>query len=328
MFARLALGFFCFSTLAQAVIDLKKVEADLKGPGLVGWVHGAVPEYREYVFTIRGTDFFEHLEISLIAANPNIAKTLATLQRHDQLRLSGVMLANTSGQVHVRVTAVTLLKRQPPAQAVPPYAHQTKLPQDLGQQGTVQVVVHAVGASGDILVVEYKDAVVPIFVQDKAQTQGLYRGDKIEIDYVLQAQPGAPTHLNLDKRSADPLRVLERIAVIDGQPLTLEGHLVLFPISPQITRQVYALRVTDARGLSLNYTLVNFDDDEGVAFGEIQAKADGFWKADAAAPTNGRNCFFKTGVKVKAIGTGTVISPNQANPQIWLTSANDLTLVP
>jgi hypothetical protein len=176
-----------------------------------------------------------------------------------------------------------------------------------------------------VLVVEYRDAVLPVFVRDKTQAASLYRGDKIRLHFKIQRHPVRPTHLVLDPKATKPIELLTPIKDQDGKPLDLEGALVYFPQSPQLRFGVYAIQVIDTDGLKLNYTLVNFEDPQ--VFADIRAKLESFWKANLATVENGRNCLINPQIKIRAVGRGNVMSPNQANPQILLEGVDSVSLV-
>jgi hypothetical protein len=51
-------------------------------------IHGAYPDLDLYVFTYRDpANFFESVDVSLVAGNPALGATLADLKRHDRVRI-------------------------------------------------------------------------------------------------------------------------------------------------------------------------------------------------------------------------------------------------
>ena len=88
---------------------------------------------------------------------------------------------------------------------VPPYHGASKLPSELVNQTQFVSKVHAIGEGGQILVVEYKNTLFPIFVRATEYTQGLFRGDIIRLAYQIQQKPEQPTHLQLNLKAEKPL---------------------------------------------------------------------------------------------------------------------------
>jgi len=172
---------------------------------------------------------------------------------------------------------------------------------------------------------EYRDAVVPVFVTKPALTQNLFRGDKVKLAFQIMKFPKHPTHLMLDAGAPQPVQVLESIASRNGEAITQEGYLVLFPQSPEILFSVFAMRQDDAEGTRLNFTLVNFDDPS--VFQAIRAKLQAAWDTHPEAVVNDRNQYLNRRVRVKVSGTLNEVSASQANPQILLKSPDDITVI-
>jgi hypothetical protein len=317
--------FFCQWVNAQS-IDMGAVEADLTGPGLQGWIHGAAADLNQFVFTYRDpADFFNHAEFSLIPADAAVLNALKTMKRHDEVLVFGKFNPGSSSQIHILVSKVQVVDAYDPGMPFPAHTREAQLPQDLEKATSLLATVHAIGAGGEILVVEYKDAVVPIFVSDKSLTKDLFRGDKIRVHYTIQKSPKHPAHLRLDPKATPAVELLDRIEAQHEQALTLEGSLVFFPKSPQLRFGIFALQVVDADGLKRNYTLVNFEDPQ--IFSDIRTKLTQLWDGSTEQAINGRNCLIKQGLRIRAEGIGNVVSPNQANPQILLEGPNSITLL-
>ena len=96
LFIVTAFSICCLSIGAMAV-DVDQIEKDLKGPGVTGWIHGAVHDRGLYVFTYRNPkNFFDYIEMSLLTKDPQIQEKLTTLNRHDKILVKGVF-PNVSG---------------------------------------------------------------------------------------------------------------------------------------------------------------------------------------------------------------------------------------
>lgn len=290
----------------------------LAGDGLEGWTHGAVPAAGLFVFTYRlPHDFFRYADFPMIPASREVARELAGLERHDRVRVFG-NLERMGPQRHLRVRRIEVIERFSAGVDAPPYVHDTTIPAALLSERELVGRVHGVDAGGQALVVEVADMVVPVFVTSPEHTRDLWRNDKIRLRYVVAAHPDRPTHLRLDPATPRPIEVLERIQAGHGQPIELEGDLVLFPRSPQIKFDIWALRIVGRDRVEREYTLVNFQDPE--LFKAIRNKLARGWKAHPGMAVNARNKFIKPGLRVRARGVLNVISPAQANPQILLSS--------
>src|SRR5690606_26041632 len=108
-------------------------------------------------------------------------------------------------------------------------------------------------------------------------------------------------------------------------PADVTGTLVLFPKSPQVTLDVWAVAETTQGGAQRQYTLINFDSME--IFQAILAKCAAAWATAPNDYVNGRNKLLHKTIKIRARGVFNVVDPNQANVQIFLSSADDLEIV-
>jgi hypothetical protein len=331
IFKGLALiGVFAFSaTLCGSAfaVDMKEVEKELTSTGVEGWIHGSVETQGIYVFTYRTPgNFFDYVEMSLVSDSPAIMKQLGTFDRHDKVRVKGAFIAdNPSPQKHIMISSVELLTKYTQPYPVEPYQHQAKIPDDLLGKNSATFLVHAIGGDGQILVVEYKDVILPIFVKNGALAKNLFRGDLVQLQYKIQKYPNEPVHLNLDPTASQPVQVLESIHAQHGKVVTLEGDLILFPKSPEINFNVFALKQDLPAGLSRQFTLVNFDSPD--VFAAIREKLQAEWDKFPGAYVNGRNKLVSFRIRVRATGTINEIDPSQANPQILLGSADSVQVI-
>lgn len=318
--------FFCLNANASG-LDLSELGRRLRSEGLVGRIHGSVSERDLWVFTYRKPDdFFSHYEFPLVPESEELVQKLSALRRHDQVWIKGQIIENRAPLAHILVAELEVRERWDTER--PPYSYDAQLPEELLARNEAAFRVHAVVNEGRVLVLEYKDSIVPVFVSQPQQTASLHRGDKIRLRYVVRAYPDRPTHLQPDPAVAQPLTVERSILEGHGTPVTREGYLVLFPKSPQIAFDVYALQEVDSDGLTLEYTLVNFDDVG--TFRAIREKLAAFWNAHADRSVVGRNKLVNRALRVRATGLLNVQDQNQANPQILLSNpdAVSVELVP
>lgn len=295
---------------------MKQLTQELESTGLIGNIHGAVGKSQLFVLSVREPkDFFSHREFSLLAKNQATFETLKQLKRHDRVCIQGKIINNPSPQPHIEVSSLQILEPWSPPTGFSPYQRETNLPAELKQHNSLIGKVHAIGAEGNILVVEYQDSVIPIFVTATEDTQNLYRGDIIQLSYRIQPYPAQPTHLQLDTTVEQPLKVLDAIAAWHNQEKTLTGKLVKFPQSPQLNFDVYAMEV-ETQGVKRYFTLVNFDNME--QFENIRAKLAQIWDDNLATAVSERNMLINPKVTIEAQGTINIVSSEQANPQILL----------
>lgn len=320
-------------------IDLDELEKDLTSTGVTGWIHGSAPQYRQFVFTYRDPkNFFRAVQLSVVARKPKLVNFLKGLNRHDEIWIRGEFRENESAQPHLKINEFKLVKKHKSAVVSLPFTHKTQLPQDLKGKKSAIFKVHAVVADGRILVVEYKDAVVPVFVENPSHTVNLYRNDKVRLHYEVLPHPRLPTHLKLAS-VANPVEILghpmvdyhgnRAVTILEDNTTEdgVVGSLVLFPKSPQLKFNVFALQVIDSDGVRRNFTLVNFSDFD--VFMGVLKKLQTAW--DAADPkdiVNGRNKLVNPKIRIRAKGVYNVQDPNQANPQILLNRIDDIEILP
>ena len=291
-------------------------------------VHGADHSNGLYVISYRPQNFFEFVNISMQAdyTSPqftDIKNKLSTLRRHDFLHLRGrINSAVQSPQNHVLVSELTIVQKfNLPLINVPEYNHTTNLLQDIGDKTELIVKVHASLLGGQIFVVEYGDSNIPVVVRNPDATKDLYRGDKIKILFEVQQFPTAPLHLVLDPGPAG-VEMLDRIVEQHNQPQDRCGELVMFPKSPQVRFNVFAIKVDIGDDLFRTYTLINFDDMN--LFLQIRDKAQLAWDTHTETVIPGRNYYVNPRLRACARGLGNMITATQANPQILINSIDDL----
>ena len=301
-------------------LELSQLSEELSNTGLIGRIHGAASESQMFVMSVREpNNFFSHREFSLLASDREILDTLNQTNRHDRVCIQGNLIANPSPQQHIAVNSIQVLESWSQPDGFTPY--QRQLTTKLSEQSSLIGKVHAIAAKGKILVMEYQDNVIPIYVTATEYTQGLYRGDIVKLSYQIQGQPQKPTHLKLDTTVEKPLEVIDAIAEWHNQEQTLTGNLVKFPQSPQLKFDVYAMAV-DTKGIKRYFTLVNFENiDE---FQKIRNKLAKIWDQNAATAISGRNMLINPEVTIQASGLINIVSTEQANPQILLDSAEQV----
>ena len=266
-------------------------------------------------------NFFNYREFSLLPKNNQTLANLSEVNRHDRVCIHGYIISNPSPQKHIAVKSVEILESWTGLAGLPEYHRKANIPAELLDRDSFIGKVHAIGEEGKILVMEYKDGVLPVFVKSSEYTKDLYRGDIVRLSYKLKKVPKIPTHLKLNSQVEQPVQVIDAIADWNGQENTLTGNLVKFPQSPQLNFDVYAIEV-DTMGVKRYFTLVNFDDmDE---FQNIRDKLARIWDENSTTVKLGRNMLINPEITMEAHGQTNIVSPEQANPQILLDTAADI----
>ncbi len=306
-------------------------EKELKSSqGVSVEVHGADHQNGLYAIAYRPKNFFDYVIISLQAdyTSPTFKEVndqLKTLRRHDFLQLRGDSNGFVgSQQNHILVKELTVLKKFTSTyDDGSVYTHTTDVAQFVQGKTSVIAKVHASLADGKILMLELGDANVPVVVSNTDLTKDLYRGDKIEIKFIVQQHPSSPVHLKLLK-DADAVKVLDSIVTLHEQPQDRCGELVMFPQSPQVIFNVFALKSDIGDGYFRTFTLINFNDAD--LFKALREKMQIVWDANTSTMIRGRNYFINPKVKICAKGTGNMQVATQANPQILIDDLDDVTL--
>ena len=303
-------------------INLSNLGNELEKTGLLGEIHGAVPEENMFVLSVRDPDnFFKFQNFSVIPGNQKTQEILKEVRRHDQVCLQGKLVDNPSPQPHIVVKSAVIMESWDGLAGYENYEYQADIPAELKYKNNATFKVHAINNEGKILVVEYKDKVLPIFVQNTELTKDLYRGDLIDISYKIQTWPMEPTHLNLNLNTESPIKIVDQLVKQHETERKLRGNLVKFPQSPQIKFDVYAIEVI-TQGLPRYYTLVNFEDAK--EFEKIREKLTTIWNNKLDTVQTGRNFLVNPNIIIEAEGKINMISPQQANPQILLENADKI----
>jgi hypothetical protein len=315
-----------FFSISSFAVDFTQIEKDLKGDGLVGWIHGSVEVQNLFVFTYRNPeDFFDYVQMSLVSEDPAMLKTLATFSRNDKVKIKGSFLENPSPQKHILVSAAEMVKKYDSGYPSDSYDRVAKIPDDLLNKTTATFLVHAVAEEGQILVVEYKDAILPIFVRNGELTKNLFRNDIVQLNFKIQSYPDQPVHLRVNESVPDAVKVIQSAKAMNGTEGSITGALVLFPKSPEISFNVFAVEELLPEGLKRQYTIVNFEDMD--LFTKMREKLQAAWDKYPGQYINSRNKLVSTHVKVKVSGVFNEVSASQANPQILFTTLDDVQII-
>lgn len=304
--------------------DREAIGQSLGGDGLVGWMHASIPEQSVWVWTYRSaSDFFAFSDFVLVPKTSQARETLATVRRHDRVRLVGALVRH-SGQDHIHVEHAEVVRAYEGwTPGLPSVTRPDPFGSDGSTEGRVIGRVHAVETEGEsVLVLEVDGQVLPVRVPQAVDLSELYRGDIVRVEIEVASEPEQPVHIRMTET---PFEVLDAMVSGHGQPIEREGVLVRFPQSPQILFDVFALQTDDGYGVFREYTLVNFDDE--ATFTAIRAKLASAWAEHTNTVVDGRNKEVNPALHIRARGIKNMIAPNQANPQILITSPDDIEII-
>ncbi len=314
----------CESVDPAVKVDMTCLEKQLKGAGLEGWVHASVDDSFLFVFTWRRPgNFFVNVQLPMMSKDPEVFASILKLRRHDRIRINGEFFKNEAPLKHINVSSLTVVKPYDGPQES--FKYDPALEEDILQGSTLTGKVHIVANGGAVLVVEVGDRVIPVFNDKPSLVANLFRNDKIKIHYKVRLLPQRPSHLQLDTSMAHPVEVIEEIVEGHDKPLTLSGPLVMFPKSPQIKFDVFAIRTEDGDGVNRNFTVVNFDDID--LFLELRERFQKVWDENQDTAQYDRNKYINRNIMVTVSGTKNVVSPDQANPQIVPAKMQDIQIV-
>ena len=318
-------AFFLWATLLAglpsflyAAHDDATVQEKLGGEGLVGHMHGSFPDRKLFVLTVRDEQDFSNFRFfTLVFTDYSAAPNL---KRHDKVKVFGTLMPNPSEQRHILVHNITIL--EPERHTYNTYQHQTQLPGDLPYEGELQVTVHAVNTEKGVLVVDYGDAIVPVFITDVAAAEAtlttLHRGDIITLPYKLRRYPNRPPHVELNGN----IEVLDALVDRHGLQVTWEGYLVMFPRSNQTKFNVFTLAHDDGYGVERLYTITNFLDPGAQA--RITKLLQDVWDKHTAHIQVSRNKLSNKHIRLRITGKISVIRQNQVNPMIIVMERDDI----
>ena len=317
---------------AFAEINLAELEAKLKTDGLVGEIHGSITDSKIFVLTYRNpNDFFDNIQLPLTSDLPDVLATLNQVKRHQFYIVKGEFITNKAPIKHINISSLKLSKDYTSELDHLPYQYKGDV-NELKNKSEFIGRVHAMGEQGKMLVMEYKDRIIPVFVTEptsQALVNSLYRGDLVKIKFRVRSEPEAPTHLSLESSqklppNVKPIELLESLVKSHGSPIEKVGNLIKFSKSPQINTNIYALLVEDPEGTTIQYTLTNFDSPD--LFNKIREKLEKVWDENSAGAENDRNKLVNRKLVVHAKGTSNMVDAGQANPQILINSLDDVTV--
>lgn len=317
----------------QRSVTLDELKPQLEAGGLKGTMHGANHQQGTYVFTWRNPrDFFNFYDFSLIPGGPEVTRVLDRLDRHQVVMIKGRIVPEIGPQPHILVTEITPGEKwESGVTAAHGRPAATDLRRSLAGKKMIHGMVHAVGEDGGLLVLEWRNGILPVLVPGdpgvRQKVGTLYRGDKVDLRFQVQQAPGQPVHVLIDgspKDGKEPVTVTDRLETLDGKTETVEGNLVLFPKSPSLTRSIWGVERKNADGLHWYFTIFNFEDLKDQE--QIETALQSAWSREPRGITDARNKFVNTRVRVRVTGKINNPSKNQANPTL-MTDSTRVTVI-
>ena len=294
----------------------------LKHQGLTGYIHAANTATKTVVLTVNEPGG-KSRNVALIAETPALWNQLNTLQRYDLVRVKGERVYRLYPQAHVVINRLTVLKRWQPdvAKGLPALHADPNLANPfmaLIDQPTLTGTIHAVAGQGHVLLLDYKGAVYPLVAPDNTQTQHLWRGDRVTLRLSMMVTPNSPLHLMLEPATPGdtkrPVDVLEAIKTLHNQPTEAKGYLVLYPKSPAMAKDSWALAHTLPEGGVRYYLLESAWGKQGQM--SLDRYLAHLWQSDPHAAEAGRQKWLKPQLLLQAKGLVWVEQPNQFQPRL------------
>lgn len=207
---------------AVSCATAQSVEDNLSGEGLVAEIHGAPQDLGHLVATVRDpNDFFKFEYYSLLGTAPEVKEVLAKIKRHDKVRVWGAV-ENYGPQKHLVLSRIVI--ETPYESELPKYERKAEFPSSFPAEDTpFRALVHAIVKDKGLLVVEFKDAVLPVRVPTSVELPDLYKNDVVEMKAKISAHPGSPAHIKVSE-----IAVKESIVNIHEKPIEKTGVLVSF----------------------------------------------------------------------------------------------------
>ncbi|MCM8537896.1 MAG: hypothetical protein NE334_18280 [Lentisphaeraceae bacterium] len=291
--------------------------------GIHAIIHGADHERKLYVISWSSPEnFFNRYNLVISPTSSSIYQQFSTLNRGDRVLIKGKVNKNR-GQAHIEVSQLTKTKKYDPKieHTAGQYFPKTQLPGKLLEQSSETFYLHATDESGSVLVLEYGDTIVPMIVKNPELSKDLYRGDYVKLSYKIHTSEDKrrPTHLYLDSSAETPVEVLDPVVKLHDQELTLKGRLVMFPKSPTINRNIFAVEVhwDKMKNQAPRYFTILPKDFTSENFKNMLKKLQDSWDKNKDSIYKGRSKYINTAVTIEVSGSGNVVSQNQANPQIF-----------
>ena len=208
-------------------------------------VHGAIPSGNIYVFGEGGFYY------SAYTRNPALAETFKTLKRNDGLTITANYTRTGSAQPHINVSELT---RNFESDST--FKHQFDYSRFDGLESvTLLGSVHAVAGDGEVLVFNYEDIVIPVFVDEALheEVSALWKFDKVLLDLSIQRIPGRPLHFYTRDDSDDAIRLVDAITDCDGVTTDLIGNIW------SLGAESYGIEVFDENKVYRSYLVTTGD---------------------------------------------------------------------
>jgi len=308
---------------------IKELSKKISSPeGLRIAIHGASHDSKMYVGRYIYDNIFNAVQVSLLTRDQGVKNVFATLTRHDVVRVWGRLLDFDAPQPHLGISKIVIEKSfEFPGEDHKRDVDWKAIARELLGEDQITVEIHTVQVGGSLLVVEYKGFVFPIFTKKfKEEAKDLNRQDFARIHFEIQEDPGKPIHLVLNEGPrGKAIELLDSISDQHGVQKTVTGKLIMFPQSPTIKFNVFAVKTQTDFDIARTYTIINFEDFD--LFMAVLAKLQKVWDANKDLEdcvANDRNKLINKCIEIEVSGPINYVDPNQANPQVLIQRLEDV----
>ena len=296
-----------------------QIRVALADGGLSGSVHGVARIDQKYVISLSPQNVnnpntrFRGSRMSVFSQDPEVLEKFKDLRRDRAVRIQGELVPTASPQPHINVTALTFAD-EPFQYNREEYKHAFDDSIFAGRT-TAKLLgtVHAIIGKGEAIVMNFEDMILPIMVDEKWQpiAAKLWRADRIQVDVSIQQVPGRPTHFYTRTAAQEAIKLVDKISNCHGNTITLEGDLMRLN-----SQNFLGVKSVDANGVPLVFLIL-----PGAAGADAAKAAWGDFEFNPATDTEGRNHFYRNGIKVRVTGEARVLDPGVAHTQIWIEDA-------
>ena len=309
----------CIFLIATQVyaIDLERLAAQFENQGVTGRIHGAVADSQQFVLTHRNPlNFFDFVMLSLVAQDEETQIALRKAERHDQVLVKGHLRSTAEAQPHVFIESIQTLEEWPNSHAYGRYRRPQGIPDEVIGKNRVKALVHHADSGKEYLIIDYKSHLFPVLTHEWTGPDFPERNDIVDIQYRMAFSPSGMIHLELGV-DPNPLQILDPINIQNDRQVAITGTLLKYPKSPQITLDVYALRVeSPIDGIFRTYNIFGTQR----SFSEVYQYLDWLWDSESETITQGRNVLRNDAIRLTMRG----LAKTPANPQIIIANRSDI----
>ena len=305
-------------------LDLQQVSNQLKNQGVEGWFLKPQEKNGFFHFTwLHPKGYLTHLQMKLNSTHPDIRQQMEGLKNKDRVLVKGALIKFNEG--HGLEMDVYHLQRTHKAKASPDQDHFTPQLVFDSMSGS-EIIGNFKGATkkGRKVFVEVNSSIFSFNNKNPQWVADLFRNDKVLVSYKTLRYGKNWQELEINNDVSHPIEVLDHIRGGNNSRLSLEGHLVYFPETPQLGFDFFALRVKDYDGVMRNYHLINFSDIE--VNQKLRNKIAKVWQKYRFSSIHKGEFISNSKIFVRAQGIKRIKATDQCNPQLQIQTLQDVEL--